>query len=68
MEKIKAFKLSDGRIIEDEKKAIELQKEIDIKKKLTFLCEEYLNSLEYYELADEIYSKRNEFLAALNNL
>jgi hypothetical protein len=66
--KIEAFKLSDGRIIDNEERAIELQKEIDIKRKLSFLCEEYLNELEYYELADEIYSKRNEFLSALNGL
>jgi hypothetical protein len=68
MEKIEAFKLSDGRIIDNEERAIELQKEIDIKKKLSYLCEEFLNGLEYYELADEIYSKRNEFLSALNGL
>jgi hypothetical protein len=68
MEKIEAFKLSDGRIIDNEEKAIELQKEIDIKKKLTFLCEEYLSGLEYYELVDEIYSRKSEFLSALNGL
>ena len=68
MEKIEAFKLSDGRIIDNEERAIELQKEIDIKKKLNFLCEEYLDGLEYSELADEIYSKRIEFLSALNGL
>lgn len=68
MEKIEAFKLSDGRIIDNEERATELQKEIDIKKKLTLLCEEYLNGLEYFELADEIYSKRDEFMSALNGL
>lgn len=66
MEKITAFKLTDGTIVTDEKEAKELQKEIDAKKKLSFLCEEFLSGLEYYELADEIYSKRKEFLEALN--
>ena len=68
MEKIEAFKLSDGRIVENEEKAIELQKEINIKEKLSFLCEEYLGGLEYYELVEEIYSRRSEFLSALNGL
>lgn len=68
MEKIEAFKLSDGRIVDNEEIAIELQKEIDIKKKLTFLCEEYLSGLECFELSNEIYSKRVEFLLALNGL
>ena len=58
MEEIKAYKLSDGTIIDNKQKAIELQKEIDIKKKLSYLCEEYLSGLKYYELADEIYLKR----------
>ena len=38
MEKIEAFKLSDGRIIDNEERAIELQKEIDIKKKPPLLA------------------------------
>jgi len=66
MEKITAFKLTDGRIVSDEKEAKELQKEIDIKNKLSILCEELLYGLEYYELADEIYRNRQEFLDALN--
>ena len=68
MVKIEAFKLSDGRIIDNEKDAIRLQKEIDIKKKLSYLCEEFLTGLEYYELADKIYAQRKEFLSALNGL
>ncbi len=68
MEKIEAFKLSDGRIIDNKEKAIELQKEINIKKNLSYLCEEFLAGLEYHELADEIYSKRDRFILALNGL
>lgn len=68
MEKIEAFKLSDGRIIDNEVRAIELQKEIDIKKKLTYFCEKFLMDLEYFELADEIYLKRVEFLSAFGVL
>ena len=66
--KIEAFKLSDRRIINNEERTIELQKEIDIKRGLSYLCDEFLNGLEYYELADEIYLKRDEFLSALNDL
>jgi len=66
MQKIEAFRLSDGRIVDNEEKAIELQKEIDIKKRLSFLCEEYLMNLEPYKLVDEIYLRRNDFLSALN--
>lgn len=66
MEEIQAFRLSDGRIIDNEKRARELQNEIDIKKRITYLCEEYLKGLEYHELADEIYSKRVEFMSAFN--
>lgn len=66
MKKITAFELTDGTIVTDEKEAKKLQKEIDVKKKLSFLCEKFLSGLEYYELADEIYGKRKEFLDALN--
>jgi hypothetical protein len=67
MKEIKAYKLSDGRIIDNQIDAITAQKEIDIKEKLDFLCCDFLAGLETSELADEIYSHRNEFLAALNN-
>jgi hypothetical protein len=68
MEKIEAFKLSDGRIVDNEERAVELQKEIDIKKKLSFLCEEYLYGINYEEVVDKIYSKRKEFISALTGL
>ena len=66
MKKITAFKLSDGRIVEDENRANELQKEIDIKSKLIFLCDEYLFHEDTEAMANELYSHRQEFIAALN--
>jgi len=66
MKEIKAFKLSDGRLIEDKEKAKELQKEIDIKQKLSDLCDKWFVDLEYHEMAEQIYNLRSEFLSALN--
>ena len=66
MEEVKAFKLSDGRLIEDYEMAIMLQKEIDIKEKVSDFCDEYLMGFEHNELADEIVRKKDILLAALN--
>tara|TARA_R110000868_G_scaffold406836_1_gene687581 strand:+ start:316 stop:534 length:219 start_codon:yes stop_codon:yes gene_type:complete len=67
MKEIKAYKLSDGRIIDNEIDAIAAQKEIDIKEKLDYLCSEFLAGLETSELSDEIFRHRKEFIAALSN-
>lgn len=65
MEKITAFKLTDGQIIEDEEKAIRLQREISIKNNLLDLCEFLWGSDNAEEMALEIYRKRDQFIAAL---
>ena len=65
MKEIVVFRLSDGSIIEDKQMAIKRQKEIDIKKKLSILCNEYLKELDYDELPDAIYNIRSLFLDAL---
>lgn len=51
MEKFIGFKLSDGRIIENEEEAIKLQKEIDFKKAIWNLSQREGS----YETKDAIY-------------
>jgi hypothetical protein len=67
MERVMVFKLSDGRLIENEALAIICQAEIDIKKRLSSLCKELFDGLDIEQYPQVIYNKRQEFLDALTN-
>ena len=67
MERITVFKLSDGRLIENEALARICQAEIDIKKRLSSLCKELFEGLDVEQYPQVIYNKRQEFLDALTN-
>ena len=58
MKEIKAFKLTDGRIIEDKDEALKLQKEIDFQKEVWWFAQREGS----YE------SKDNIFFAIVNNV
>lgn len=68
MTKIEAYKLSNGEIVENKQKAIELQEEIDIKNNLIYLSEKYFAGFnDCVEMAELIYEYKDKFLNALNN-
>ena len=52
MKEIKAFKLTDGRIIEDQDEALKLQKEIDFQKEVW----EFAQREGSYESKDDIFN------------
>ncbi len=69
MEKITVYKLSDGTFIEDEHKAVELQKRLDIKTALLNLCTQQLQDVvdddSIFEVVEILYDKRKAFISAL---